>query len=238
MNSMRANTIKSVLFALFFTVLLGYNCTANAATVNMTITAQEPPITFLACSPETDKGTVSADIGFHVQDGKRYIFLPSCVGMTNVQVRYNGTQSFYDEYTGNLYAPGSEFAITLASGQNYLYEYEQATNTYTRYELYVMKTQNIATMFITLDDGDEALRRINLSKENLETGSMVMLEKDGSVVYNDKLTKVKGRGNSSYTATGELETKNPININLSKKTELIDKAGKSKKWSLIAVRMA
>lgn len=229
--------MKTVFLALIVILLLCQCGAAEPVTVNMTMTDQIPPLTVLACEIESENYGNGTEIKFYEKENDHYLILPSCSDLAEVIVRYTGERQFYDEYTGTLYAPGSEFAITLTSGRNYVYEYDAAADTYIRYMLNVKKTQNLATMFITLDDGDDALRRINLSKENLETGSLVMCEEDGEVLYNGKLTKVKGRGNSSYSPTGELETKNSLNINLAKKTELIDNAGKSKKWSMTAIRL-
>lgn len=229
--------IKSVLLAMLFTLLLCQIGAAETATVNMTITDRVPPITVLPCGTESDDADIRAELGFYARENYYYLIMPSCSDLSNVRVRYTGDRQFYDEYTGTRHAPGSEFTILLNHGRNYVYEYDSETDTYVRYVLHVKKTENTAAMFFTLDGGDEALRRINLSKDNVETGTLLMCESDGTVLYDGNLTKVKGRGNSSYSPTGELDTKNSININLSKKAELIDNAGKSKKWSMIAIRM-
>lgn len=237
MTGIWRKAVRAVLLAGILTLLLCQCSAAETAAVNMTFTDQVPPITVLALAADDQEAGSGTMVNFYEKDNDHFLLLPACSRLAAVTVRYHGDQQFYDEYTGKLYQPGSQFEITLTQGRNYVYEYDPETETYTRYMLNVRKTENIAAMFIHLDDGDDALRRLNLTKENVETGSLVMCEEDGGVLYDGRLKKAKGRGNSSYSPTGELETKNSLNINLDKKAELIDHAGKSKKWSMTAIRL-
>lgn len=97
---------------------------------------------------------------------------------------------------------------------------------YYRYHLTVMQGENIATIYVTLDNGDDGLRHINSSHDAVETGSMVMTEKNGKTIYSGRLNRMKGHGLTSYQSTGSLNTKNSYNINLATKAELIENAGK------------
>ena len=58
---------------------------------------------------------------------------------------------------------------------------------------------------------------------------MIMIEPDGIIDYNGRLTQIKGRGNSTWAAQ-----KKPYRIKLKNKTSLIDGSDANKKWVLLA----
>lgn len=100
--------------------------------------------------------------------------------------------------------------------------------------LYVMKSANIASMFLMSDDPATYGRAyIDGSDDHSTktTGSMIMLSSDGSTIYDGLLTQIKGRGNTSWLAP-----KKPYQIKLDKKASLIDgsKGNKAKTWILLA----
>ena len=69
-----------------------------------------------------------------------------------------------------------------SAGEISVYEYDSEKNMYYRYRLKVMQGENIATIYVTLDNGDDGLRHINSSHDAVETGSMVMTEKNGKTI--------------------------------------------------------
>lgn len=101
--------------------------------------------------------------------------------------------------------------------------------------LAVMKSSNIDSMFITSDDP------VNYGREYIEsssdhtlqaTGAMRLVKENGSVIYDEKLTQIKGRGNSTWSAT-----KKPYQIKLNKKTDLLETGLSSevnKTWVLLS----
>ena len=89
---------------------------------------------------------------------------------------------------------------------------------------------------LTLDGGDDAALTINSSHWAVETGVILMTENDGTLIYQGDLTRMKGHGLTSYDGSGKLNTKNSYNINIGSKAELIDGAGKSRKWTLLKIR--
>ncbi|MBQ3815396.1 MAG: CotH kinase family protein, partial [Clostridia bacterium] len=100
----------------------------------------------------------------------------------------------------------------------------------------VMQGGTLAAFYIDLKDGDESLLRINSSQRTVETGEIMVVEPDGSVTFDGALTRMKGHGLTSYEASRRVNTKNSYNINLGEKAELIEGAGRSKKWSLLRIR--
>ena len=94
----------------------------------------------------------------------------------------------------------------------------------------VMRADNISSLFIT---SDKTVAELNVNdKSNKGKGEVIMVGKDGNQINeNIELAQIKGRGNTSWTSSGE---KRPYNIKLGKKAELISGAGKATKWCLIS----
>ncbi len=165
-----------------------------------------------------------------------YLLLPSTADVKEVLVRYDGELQLYDSSDGSLYESGETVTLDLSGEKNYIYEYDKDKNLYLSYSLNVMQGGGIASVYITLDNGDEGLRHINSSYSATEPGDMLMTDSQGRTIYNGRLDSMKGHGNTSYMATGDLNTKNSYNINLGSKAELIEGAGKSKKWCMLRIR--
>lgn len=101
-------------------------------------------------------------------------------------------------------------------------------------DLTIVLTDNIGSMFLVSDDPVNNGRtwvESSPDKSNKATGSLFMLDADGSVVYDGILNQIKGRGNSTWLAD-----KKPYQIKLDKKTDLLqtgDSANKAKTWVLL-----
>lgn len=109
----------------------------------------------------------------------------------------------------------------------------------------VAKAGNISAIFISglkeeNDNTENAdINWINASKSNVGVGGkLVKVAADGTLSVNSDVKKMKGRGNTSWSAAvdGNAATdKKPYNITLEKKATLIDGLDyKEKKWCLIA----
>ena len=94
---------------------------------------------------------------------------------------------------------------------------------------------HIGAMYLISEDPENEGRlwvESSPDKSNKAKGSMILQNEDGSVVYNDALTQIKGRGNSTWE-----KEKKPYQIKLSEKTDLLQtgsKDNKSKTWVLLA----
>lgn len=103
------------------------------------------------------------------------------------------------------------------------------------YSLKVFFVDNIGTMYLVSDDRENKGRawvEASPDKSNKATGNMILQNADGSVVYQDALTQIKGRGNSTW-----LSQKKPYQIKLSTKTDLLQTGSKdnaTKTWVLLA----
>ncbi|MBQ1992315.1 MAG: CotH kinase family protein, partial [Clostridia bacterium] len=84
----------------------------------------------------------------------------------------------------------------------------------------------IGSIFLTTESG--TMNNVNDDKEHKEKGNLVAIDYDGSVSYDNKLSSIKGRGNSTWKLP-----KKPYNIKLDKKTALLG-MDKNKSWCLLA----
>ncbi|MHB1155081.1 MAG: CotH kinase family protein [Eubacteriales bacterium] len=168
--------------------------------------------------------------------GEYYLFLPSSAELSEVKLVYTGSIGYYDTDTGETLKANMPFTLDCTSGQIYIYE-KNASGSFNRYTLHVMISASLSAVYINLDEGDRTLLKINSDKEFVGTGDMKMVLPGGECIYNDGITRLMGHGLTSYEASGNLNTKNSYNMNTEKKVELINGAGKSRKWTLLRIRV-
>ena len=164
------------------------------------------------------------------------LFLPSYFKTEVIPLCYTGVHVFYDPESGKQYAPGECFSYLLVTGENRIYEYDAENDTFIQTAVTMMRSESTPAMEILLDNGSNGLIALHSGKENTESGYLRMIRADGNIQYSGELETIKGHGNTSYTPTESLNTKNGYNLKLARKTELIENAGTSKKWTLIPMR--
>lgn len=186
------------------------------------------------------------------KNGTNYLFLPGAADLKSVMVKYVGDRELYTQDVGDLYRKGETAVYDFSSGTATIYEFDSDADEYIAYELTVMQGAEIPSLYFTLDEADhsgykDVLSWLNSNKENETTGYLTMIDADGNVIYDNTCDTIKGRGNTSFVAPGiqydeedggYKDEKKSLNIKLSKKTELIEGAGKMKKWSLIHMRIS
>lgn len=164
-----------------------------------------------------------------------YLFLPSCTDLSKLPLYFEG---------------GGEMKITSKTGKSATFKSGDAVNIATLFSgtritdckypvtlssgastlsVTIMKSENLPSIYISTESG--SINYVNSTKGNQEGGTLCFLEADGSVTYNGKLKKIKGRGNASWG--GGATNKRPYNITLSDKAELVPGAGAGKKWCLL-----
>ena len=171
------------------------------------------------------------------RDGKNYLFLPSTADAKALKLKYTGDYELYAEGNDIAVSSGETFTADVSSGTLTVYELSSNGKLY-KHSLTVMQSAKVSTVYINLEGGDDALELIHANKENYTTGTMRMTAPDGSVVYDGVLDKFKGHGNTSFVAPGVVGDKKSYNIKLAKKAELVDGAGKAKKWTLLHIRVS
>jgi hypothetical protein len=153
------------------------------------------------------------------KDRTYFLFLPAGSDSTNLRLWFDTSaesitvdgKTVHSGDQVDFLVPGVQ--VTLTCGEN-------------TYTLAVMQSINVPALFLSTESG--SLDSIHASKENQEPGSLVLINNDGSLGYDGKLTQVKGRGNSTFPLN-----KKPYQIKLEKSTDLCG-MGKSKTWILLA----
>ncbi len=200
--------------------------------------------------PETQAAvTKTVEYGVIEQDGEYNLYLPGVIDIGSVSVKNIGKDQLYDERDGSLYSAGEIGVFDFSAGSVTVYEYSKAYDQYYSYSLNVYCGSEIPALHFTLDDplgSGDVLSWINEDKENRATGSLLMVDGYGNVVYDNTCDTIKGRGNTSFVAPGiqtdndkgYQDDKKSLSIKLSSKAELIEGAGKMKKWALLHMRIS
>lgn len=152
-----------------------------------------------------------------------YLFLPSAADLSNVKLFFTSdVENGYILVKGNRFHSGDSLALT--AGNNSLMI--QMVNNPVQIPVTVVKSSNVASMFIRTESG--TLDYIHMDKSTKEKGDMLLVRADGTVDYNSTLKHIKGRGNSTWDFV-----KKPYNIKLDTSANLLD-MGKAKGWCLLA----
>ncbi len=151
-------------------------------------------------------------------DGIYYFLLPTSADLSSITIYHNfnsvqiGSTTLESGKAYSLFENGGSYTLRADGKQ---------------YDVRVLQSSRIGSMFLTTESG--SMDYIHANKENRESGSLLLIDTDGSVSYDGVLDQIKGRGNTTWN---NIEKK-PYNIKLAKKTALMGMA-KSKKWCLLA----
>ena len=123
--------------------------------------------------------------------------------------------------------------ISVQSGDKFKWQEEtvycfeiQEDNTVADYDIIFLRSANLPAVFVATDSGD--MKYIHQDKENEEEGSIDIVTADGNVEYSGRLSKISGRGNSTWDLI-----KKPYSIKLREARPLLGmKSGD--KWCLLA----
>ena len=164
-----------------------------------------------------DAGDSSISVNWWQKDGQYYLFLPSDADMQTLKVNF--TASAEVTLDGKSVENGAEFIL-------------EAQKTYTlscdgaEYSVYVLRSENIPSLHITTESG--SMSAVHADKSHKEPASVTIISDDETVMEDEVLEYIKGRGNATWSFK-----KKPYNIKFDKKTDLFD-MGSAKKWSLLA----
>ena len=155
---------------------------------------------------------------YHSESGDYYLCLPTEGELSALQLWWDGAK--YGTVNGKIIQNGEKitflkegaYAVTIG-GENF--------------SLKVMKSAHIGSMYITTESGN--MQYIHQKKGNKESGTMRFVDAAGNEIYDGALKEIKGRGNATWD-----KPKKPYQIKLDKKTELVEGAGKSGTWLLLA----
>lgn len=160
-----------------------------------------------------------------------YLFLPSDADCTNLKVWFNASTATVD---GTPVVSGQKtdvFSAINAGGVSHTYSIVLGSRTY---NVTAMKSGEVGAVYIDTTSG--SMRSVNTSsnKTGSETGTIMVVDADGTINYNGTLEKINGRGNGTWDTSKEpYKYKMPYNIKLAVSTSLMG-LPKAKKWCLLA----
>lgn len=194
-----------ILFTLALTLGAAFVATKEAA---------HPPYFLI----RNDSGKVNISI-FDAQDGNYYVFLPSYTNLDQVTAILPWGQDFFldDVRMTNKMTCGT-FELETP--------YEFSADGETIATLWFYQSRNVASMFI--DTASGTMEQIHDDKAFEEYASLTLYAPDGTVNYQERGSKLKGRGNSTWE-----RDKRPYVLTLSSESELLG-MGRGKKWVLLA----
>lgn len=176
------------------------------------------------------------EIAPYGSSGKYYFLLPGTVDPKNITVKYTGSYMICDESGDVTLYSGDTVVCDGSRGTVSIKEYDSTQKKYITYSVDVMFGSDIGSVYITLDGGDKAFKKVNTSKDNEEPGDITVVDMAGNLVYDGEMSKLSGHGFTSYTTGPNSQVKNSFNFNISEKTELIYGAGDARKWVLLTPR--
>lgn len=168
-------------------------------------------------SPVTTDTLAASQIKSFLKDGKNYLLLPSYVTLNSVLFNLETSNETNAFWNGTLIEQGKPIKVT--QGEHILSINEK------QYPIVIQQSKYIGAMFMTTDDD---LEYIHSDKSNKTTGKMSLITASGTLEYDDTLTQVKTRGNSTF-----YDPKKPYQIKLSQSAPLLG-MGQAKTWILLA----
>lgn len=138
---------------------------------------------------------------FRSDSGNYYLFLPSCTQGKLLAVGEGVSEDMTIVESGMTLAVNEEYTLTILTGSE------------------------IPSVFLTLKND---LSYISSDKAFSDSGQAVILDQDGKSVYDGRLNRIKGRGNTSWE-----QEKKPFNIRLEKTVELPGTGAADTDFSLV-----
>lgn len=233
-----------------FETIAWYALAARSEVVEHTTSTVIATAPYLAATFATNDEKVLETVVSYGKDGVTYLLLPSYAPLSKLMLNaFNANNEqvsiFLSNKTGyTLVDPAVSIDFTslgaTTDSAGSLYLTFMTTSMDAVFQLVVMKSANVSTVYINSSNIASQGRAYIEGSEDHSTKAKVavsVVNAGGSTIYSSddlsnskKLSTIKGRGNSSWE-NGE---KKPYQISLSSKSELVDGAGKAKKWILLA----
>ena len=178
---------------------------------------EEPFTVSYLAAPEAEQDST---VRLQTVEGENYLFLPASAELSALALRFPG---------GEAELSAGDRRMTVTSGVPFdLGELCPETPEDGRYALTLsgeetvsftlMRSEAVAALFVSSPDAEHDRTWVEQDKENkAKKGGLLMLDPDGSTVYDGGLKQLKGRGNYTW-----MLPKRPYQIKLSDKTDLME----------------
>lgn len=159
--------------------------------------------------------------------GEYYLYLPSGMDLTAVPVYFSYSAL---SIGGVEFESGETLDLSVDTEYSVIGDVEGT--------LYIMQSSNVYTMYMTGNTSlPDATSTAIVHKDMVERkgGNIYTTDETGALVVQDTVSKIKGRGNSSWEASQRLYGKYAFNLTTSTKTKDITGGDvKTKKFSMLA----
>ena len=176
-------------------------------------------------SPQISTDMDYVDVFYSEWEDCRYIFLPSTADRSRLVISYAAKAN---EKTPVLYL--DDTAVSSGAQTDLLATKDVFTLRIGETEYGEIRVMQSDLGCIYLHTAKGGLDYLDANKSYTETGSTLMLDKNGAVQYQGNLENIKSHGNSSWDYSPR---KHPYNIKLAEKADLYG-MGKAKKWVLLS----
>lgn len=156
-----------------------------------------------------------------------YLFLPSYSDMTDVSIHFDGVDRVVFEDEGHSYELKKNMKIPeLQLNKVYQAAFVKNSVTEAKIQFVMMHSANLPTLFVTTQSG--SLENVDADKTFSEAGSYVLMDADGTLVYADDLSRITGRGNSTWNYP-----KKSYSIKLDDPVDMLG-MGSARSWILLS----
>ena len=204
-------------------------------------TEANPPVAQIITGIEATVGGQVLPV--YDSDTGLYLFLPAGADLTNLSLRFTvsgsadavilsgaGSDNTYRAESQNGYQVDADITALATKGANGVYRIEVTVDGYKAMSVNIMQASEISTIYLKSDNPEEDREWVDASKSNETTGSMVMTDADGVVIYDGGLKEIKARGNSTFTYS----PKKSYQIKLKEDSDLLGTGEDVKTWVLLA----
>ncbi|MDO4292666.1 MAG: CotH kinase family protein [Eubacteriales bacterium] len=115
---------------------------------------------------------------------------------------------------------------SYTAGQQYVFSFVKDAETVEEFAVVFLEGSGLPSAFVNTDSG--SMEYVDADKKNREEGSFYLTDETGELVCSDRLTYIKGRGNTTWE-----REKKPYSIKLSSSQDILG-MGAARRWELLA----
>lgn len=162
------------------------------------------------------------------EDQISYLFLPSYAERNEVSISFDGAETVAFSGAGReISLVNGEKIGALDYNEKYdMYFCDRRGEKLEKQEIVIMHSARLPALFLETDSG--SMRDLDADKNYAEKGRIVLTDAEGNVVCADRLTRISGRGNSTWAYP-----KKSYGIRLKNRTDLFG-MGSADKWILLS----
>lgn len=155
-------------------------------------------------------------------DGRFYVVLPSYAAGRPVRMNWSYADELLIDGQKRENGGSAEFELD----REYEFLFLEKGMEEEQFPVVFLCSANLPAIFVSTDSG--TMDFVNEDKQNRESGMFFLVLKDGSIQCEDKLTYIKGRGNTTWG-----QDKKPYSIKLKNGQDILG-MGEARRWELLA----